>query len=420
MPAWLLTQSRTRPLYRWALILPALLVPGLGQAALDPETHVTLLAPGQTEPGTESLSGARTATVWMALSLDSQGLRLSPVEQHRASDWVSSTTTNSPQRQSPFYTPEGRTPELPENALLALGIDYAPDAAVRLQPGLFASRLPEPAAISSGWRRRLTPENSGLTLEARYDKQTDGRLLAGSMTLWLLQAHGDAQRLLPPAAGMAFQKQELLWVGDLDGDNLQDLLLKRVTLTGEVQYLLRLGTHTAIASLDPDHPYRIFSSGVDDYSTTTRHVRESRLLPEGPFGRAAFSSDDAPYNTKLAALTKLPAILEDRLLQMDADTFRFTLEYIPRVDSRDESTGGEEFWGGPVAVKVRFRNTTTTLMEMGELDGGFRMQIDRVEGVPAIRFDYAPHYNNEFSRYWLWDEQARRFKRWLINQSQGC
>jgi hypothetical protein len=42
------------------------------------------------------------------------------------------------------------------------------------------------------------------------------------------------------------------------------------------------------------------------------------------------------------------------------------------------------------------------------------------DGEVAIHMDYVPHYNNSFTRWWVWDEASARFRRWLDYQSQGC
>ncbi len=361
---------------------------------------------------------------WLAATLDEQGLVLAPVDGTRRSDWTvllqeTATDPDTHRTRTEFTEKKPAALALPEGALLALQSEGA-------SAGRHANALEAPVLLREGWRRRVVLQGEHWLLEAEARRGADGRLLAGSMSLMATKL-GEMQRteLLPPAVGMAFQRQELLWVGRTAGQGLPDLLLRRTWITGEVDYVTVMAGERAVATLDADHPWQKFSSGIEEAASTARHA-QARPLVGGRFGMAAFKLGEEEWNAALArqAQAATSATLFDRQLRLDDEALRFTADYLPRWEggeSAGNSTAPGFAWGGPAVLKVHFRGTTQALMQTGMQDGSpMRVQVGRLGGEPAIEVQYQPHYNNSFVQRWVWDANERRFVRLLKQQDQGC
>jgi len=321
--------------------------------------------------------------------------------------------------------------DVPEATLLAFQLSPSPDGQLNpqpLQPGNYASALAQPAILHDRWQATATVAGQTWHLYTTTARRKDGALLAGSLSLIAQRGDGMKRELLPPTNGAAFERQELLWLGSMrHGPNAWDVdfLLKRTLLTGEVQYVLRIDGALATATLDPDHPYAVFSSGADAYRTTDIYVQQTHALPPERFGSAAFTLDEEPWNAALDTARKdgLPKLLFDRQLMLDDEKLRVTVEYLPRMDAPEGISQLNEylFWRGPLLIKAHFRGKTQVLLESAGLDSGnFNLQLDKLDGATAIRVTTQPHYNNAFVYYWVWDVTQQRFVRLLRSQSQGC
>lgn len=52
--------------------------------------------------------------------------------------------------------------------------------------------------------------------------------------------------------------------------------------------------------------------------------------------------------------------------------------------------------------------------------GQFSLSVGVVNGKAGVKIDHQPHYNNSFTRYWIFDETETRFRQLQSEQSQGC
>jgi hypothetical protein len=257
-------------------------------------------------------------------------------------------------------------------------------------------------------------------------RRKDNRLLAGSLAVIASGPGKERRVLVPPAAGMAFVRQELLWLGRMTPTQAIDLLLRRTWITGEVDYVLVLGNSMGFAYLDEDRPFMAFSSGADDSESFVRHTAQSRQPPNGSFGVASFSVSAEAWNIAFQKLADsgLPGTLVDRVLTLDAEPLRFTVEYLPRWSAEHgvrTSTTEDYSREGPLLIKVHFRGRTQVLLQTGSLeDGAFRLQVGHINGEAAIQVSLSPRYNNSFVYYWVWSQIDGRFLRLLKSHSQGC
>lgn len=404
------TAHKSPTLHRIAAALALALAAGTAPA-------LQLSLPGEpirnTEPGR-----------WLAATLDEQGLLLTPVAGMRRSDWTlllqeTATDPETRRTRAEFTEQKPDALALPEGALLAL--QSAGGTA-----GRHANALEAPVLLREGWRQRVVLQGEHWLLEAEARHGTDGRLLAGSMSIMATKL-GETQRteLLPPAVGMAFLRQELLWVGRTAGQGLPDLLLRRTWITGEVDYVTVMAGERAVATLDADHPWQKLNDGAEELASTARHA-QARPLVGGRFGVAAFRLAEEEWNSALArqAETATAATLFDRQLRVDDEALRFTADYLPRWEggeSAENSTAPGFAWAGPAVLKVHFRGTTQALVQAGALDGSpLRVQVGRVGGEPAIEVQLQPNPTTSLLQRWVWDANERRFVRLLKQQDQGC
>lgn len=401
-----------------ALLLAS--APQAGAAQLE------LAAPGQAQyvgdkPPKAALAPWIAARRWQALALRDGALVLTPATELGPSGTLAVQGKNADRLragQTVPPRPDGKALKLPPDALFALRLSDDAGAALPLPAGPSASAL-APAVLEQGWRASVSIGGAPWTLAARSQTRPDGRMLAGSLEIVATPNGGAEQVLLPVAGGMAFARQELLWLGDLDGDAQPDLVLRRTRLTGDVGYVMVLGherRQVAIADATTAH---YFSSGVEPESNGFSWPAQAPI--PAPFllaRQGGFTIKGEDWLRELATPPALPKILAERQYKLQGETIRFTLEYVPRV-SPELGWGSEEMWSGPVVVRVFFRGKSQVLMEAAAPDDdNFTLSFGLQSGKAAILIDYHPHYNNGLQYHWVFD--GERFARVLAIHEQGC
>lgn len=433
-----------------ALSLCLLVAPGLGHTQSD--EPLWTLAPEEqlSEVLVDQALDSQRAPVqlrkpWYALRLHGQALEISSVARTRLSKhalemsvtFAPSEPASAPSVSTPYFL---HTLDLPPAALMAMRASTADgppgDAGLKALLGRHANTLPSPALLTAQWKQALVDARRPQAVE-RWDvftdvqRRADGQLLAGSMRLLARKLdEPDVMELLPAAHGMVFQRQELLWLGWLPGGTRPSFVLKRTWLTGEEEFVVGLNQKLAKQTTDPDNPYRAFSSGVaETESHPLKPAGQKRAYPSALSNPVLVAFDASEWSRQREAALKTP-LMPRRLLEQTVDLngspVKVWAEYLPRLQrsegSRTEaSSATEQFWGGDVAIKVSFRGKTTVLMEAGYLEDPMQIRIGLTQdGEVAIHMDYVPHYNNSFTRWWVWDDASARFRRWLDYQSQGC
>ncbi len=369
---------------------------------------------------------------WYAISLDGSTLVLDRSVTTRATDWQ--FTQRSTSRQTHASTlklnplaPSRHALAMPEAAFLAFRFDEK----IAFKAGRYASVLPVPALLHDRWNAAFGANGKQWTVSTESVRRKDGGLLAGSLQLVATSNTGEKRVLVPPAHGMAFQRQELLWLGALQSNSQWDVLLKRTWITGEMDYVLTIGKSVKSQTIDLDYPHTYFSSGVEEYEEIATHRSQKRARPEGKFGAVGFSISEERWNQAVseAASQMLPKVLFDRQLMVGTEKMRVTIEYLPRLAYPSESStppvmsSSAEgfFWGGPVVVKAHFRGKSQALMQTGQLDGSaFHIELDGLEAEPGVRVSFSPHYNNSLVYYWIWGDPEGRFLRLSKEHGQGC
>lgn len=419
------------------LLILALSMAGLARAECgdgNPPSLV-LTAPGETLVADDGqpIPAGRLKDRWYSLSLDGTALRIDEVRTSRASDFtvrpLAAAQTPAPDAGALKYAARARFAlALPPKALL--GFHFAnvdcPGQVPSIKPGNYASLLPAPVLLHDRWTTTVNSGAATWTLYTDSRRRKDGAMLAGSLSLIASNDREGKRVLVAPAHGMAFERQELLWLGSLRGDGKLDFLFKRVWVTGEVEYILRTGGSQALHKVDQDYPHLKFSLGVEPESDAVfTHVAQHRLPPEGKFGQAAFSIDEATWNEALARAEKeaLPKLLFDRLLVLNGEKMRVTMEYLPRAQRVDDGSISSTtiFWEGPVLLKVHYRGKAQVIFQANGMDGdNFHFAAGVLDGEPGLKLSYYPHYNNSFVYYWVWDAAKGRFMRLSTEHSQGC
>jgi hypothetical protein len=369
---------------------------------------------------------------WYSVSLDGSDLVLERSETTRRPDWsLSVRNTGTASTSSSDTRPVRHAVDMPGNALLAFRairwISSGGKEDVNFKPGKYTSFLPLPEKLHDRWKQSFNKDGKIWTVSTESIRRKDGALLAGSLALVATSDTGERRILVPPAHGMAFEKQELLWLGSLGPHSDFDVLLKRTWVTGEIDYILNIGQSLGCGKFDPDYPHSYFSQGIDEYEGINTHFSQQRPLPTGNFGSAAFSIPEEEWNQAVYAATekKLPELLFDRKLTMNSESVRTTIEYLPRLEFEawlTPSSRCNDLYGkDDVLVKVHFRGKSQTLLQIGTLDGTpFRLQVGMLDGEPALEISWYPHYNNGFVYYWVWSEKEGRFLRLSKAHSQGC
>ncbi|GLS94167.1 hypothetical protein [Piscinibacter gummiphilus] len=374
---------------------------------------------------------------WHAIVLDGTHLVVAPVTGTRPADGRTAsakTEADLPRLAAADFQPEGPALDLPPGALFAAQAtddDATTRGVLPYPPGRHPSLLDAPARLRPGWSATVRLGGGPVTVSARGPLRPDGVPLDGGLALYTSAAGKDATVLLPPAHGTGYALQELLWLGDANGDGLADVIVRRVAPSGQVDHAVVFGGLVASASIDPDHPATAFSSGADEAENPEtaaigvwRHAGDTRPLPPPRFGTAAFTVSSETWFAATAGPPALPARFVDRQLDLASERLRFTLDYQP-LAGYDAALGSSAPEGahhlGPVLVRVHFRQRTQVLMQAADPDGApLRVQVDQLGGQPAIAIDYQPHYNNQYRITWLWNPATGRFERSFIRHSQGC
>jgi len=365
-----------------------------------------------------------TRTAWRSALVTGAELVVAPVPGTRPSGWrLEETTLSSTSPGKPVSTERTEPPTLatPDGALFAfqfLAGDVPPPA---IATGRYPSLLPTPALLHTTWSADVDLHGRRWRLSTTHEKRGGGALLAGSMALLATDASGRRETLMPPARGMAFARQEILWLGDLDGDDALDVIIKRTWLTGKIDYLLVVGRWRGSVTVDPDRPSRYYESGVGESASELRHRSQLVTVPPGRFGSAAFAITDEAWNAKLNQTDGKATSLYDRHLPFGDDKVRFTFDYVPRSAGEVPSSTPEAFtWGGPVVVRAHYRGRSQIIAELGQLESALRVAIGSVESRLVVRIEYMPHYNNSLTYEWVWNEEQGRFVRIAESHVQGC
>lgn len=444
---------------KWLLLLCAMLG---GQCSWAEDKWLQLALPGEELNQSDRAKKTRLSTWvaeqrWYALSVKDGVLAVEPVTATTEPDLISVTGKNADRLLAgkPLARPAkptGISLKAPVDALLLARIQLDSGGAQHLTPGRFQSYV-APDVMREGWLASADVDGQKWKFYTRHEKRPDGKLLAGSLEILADREmpRGASTVLLPPASGMAFTKQELLWLGDMNGDGQPDLLLKRTWVTGEIDFVLAITPMFASAYLDPDQPASYFSSGVEPESNLfVWNKRQPKPAAINFISKGSFSigeenwrklldpSAPPPYQDEPAApqgklpplqeapsssgdLLLLPITLTDRLFKLNGESIRFTLEHLPRANNQSRSSASNGIWGGSVLVKASFRGKSQVLMQAETPDSGsFGLSVGLIDGEPSIRIDHQPHYNNSFSQYWIYDKAGSRFRRLRIEHSQGC
>ena len=440
---------------RFALKWLASFLVVLGTQSTWADDELQLALPGQplSQTGQYGDEEKRALSGWYALSLKEGALIVEQAGTKVPSDFLHATgkradqlLSGKPLRRPP--KPNGFSVKTPANALVLMRIEKNIGGLRKLIPGQFPGSI-APDILREGWTATGEVAGRKWNFSVTHKKRPDGKLLAGSLEVIADPDFPNETRkvLLPPASGMAFTKQELLWLGDMNGDGEPDLLLRRAWVTGEVDFVLVVSREQpprvngvnwltgevdivpvvspmlATAYFNPDRPAAYFSSGVDPGSNAFEwHKDQPVPTPVKFISKGAFSIGEEEWIRLLpdrAAL--LPKVLADRQFKLNGETIRFTLEHLPRAKNETPSSTGNFIWGGSVLVKVTFRGKSQVLMQAEQPDSGqFSLSVGVVNGKAGVKIDHQPHYNNSFTRYWIFDETETRFRQLQSEQSQGC
>ncbi len=427
---------RSRPRLQGALVLALALLGAAQAASALPWDRLATLTPEEAllEPLPKTPPSGAVPAVWYALRLDGGALDIQPVTRTRAARDVLTNATGKPRHPAPTV----QTLALPKDAWMAVrwrgdGNDiWLPRLA-----GRHANALPATALLTAQWTQRLRLAQADGTAQdwelfTDVERRPDGQLLAGS--LQLMARRGDSAEpivLLPPAHGMAFQRQELLWAGLLPEDREPSFVLKRTWLTGEEEHVVVINGLQAIERRDADAPWQLFSSGVDDTDNGGRRPAGQTLpLPTSLNETGQISFDANAWNLALEEAQRRP--LEPRRIAqnqttLDGEPLQVWVDYLPRSSKamaaadRKGSSATDLGWRGQMVMRAKFRGHTSVLIELDTLEDPLHLSVGLALGqTPAISMQHDPHYNNSFHRWWIWDDKAGRFKRWLIKHSQGC
>lgn len=320
--------------------------------------------------------------------------------------------------------PSGLSVKAAADSLLLMRLEPHDGGSPMLTPGRYPGRV-DAGLLREGWSATAEIGGRRWSVAATVSKRPDGKLLAGSLALTAQHGGPAAARLLllPPAGPMAFARQELLWLGDLNDDGQPDLLVRRTWVTGEVDFVLVITPMLGTARLDPDRPAHYFSSGVEpDSNALEWHQGEPLPAPIRFIGKGAFSlGEDAWRGLLPEPAAPWPKLLADRSFKLDGETIRITLEHLPRAKPATPSSQVDDPLMGSVLVKLSFRGRMQVLMQAASpSDGWFALSVGWIDGVPGVMIDHQPHYNNRYTQYWAFDESTQRFRRRQVHHSQGC
>ncbi|MDQ8037204.1 MAG: hypothetical protein REI12_07260 [Pedobacter sp.] len=418
-----------------AISLGLLMLAGPVRAELQGDERLELLEPGEVLPQVSTEAAKLGASAdwllqqrWYSVRIIDDRLFVEAVRDIRSPDWQEKDTNDgqSPgQQKIEPYKAAGVALALPEGSLFAMRIkrDDSPRP-IRIKADGYASLLTTPVTLGEGWHQRFALGGMSWILQTRYGRRPDTGLLAGSMALELNVAQEGVRTMLPPASGMAFSRQELLWLGDVDQDNQPDAILRRIWITGEQDYVFIIGKSFSTLYVDTDYPTRDFSSGAMGESSSKRHLSQKVAIENAKF-TGAFNVSEAVWKklSEPAFEKNLPLPLADLQIKLKEELLRFNLDYLPRSEANDgeSSSSSNDFWMGPNLLRVTYRGKPQVLMQAQPPDSSiFRVEVGELNGRAVIRVSHSPHYNNSFTYYWLYSEEEGRFKRVLIDQGQGC
>jgi hypothetical protein len=346
---------------------------------------------------------------WLQLTIPGQ------IRQEELSDWHTLSLKEG------FLVIEQAGTSISLDTLVLMKIYDSPQ---QLTSGRFPGHVTA-GILREGWTASSKIGKRKWDFSVTHERRPDGKLLAGSIEILATSGPSNASTkvLLPRAGGMAFTRQELLWLGDMNNDSEPDLLLKRTWVTGEIDFVMVVSSMgLATAYFDPDRPIYYFSSGVGMEDEELQEHKDRRPMQAPPefINKGSFSIRDEVWWKLVAEAALLPKVLDDRQFELDGENIRFTLEYLPRAKEGLSSTN-HYHWDGNVLVKVFFRGRSQVLMQAASPDGDpFSLFIGLVNGKLGIKINYQPHYNNMFTRYWIFDEVEKHFRRFSIYHEQGC
>ncbi|SHH15174.1 hypothetical protein [Massilia sp. CF038] len=358
---------------------------------------------------------------WYGLTLQGNALVVTPVTQLTEASFHSAVGKDADRMLEGAKTAlikPAMALKLAPDSLFAVRILDDNGVPVALPAAAFAGTAPTDV-LGQGWQSKVIIAGKAWTLSTRSQQRPDGKLLAGSLEI-IGKTEGRApQVLLPASSGMAFARQELLWIGDIDGDATPDLLVRRMRLTGDVQYVFLRGADTAVLTMPDARKASYYSSGVEPESNTFTWPKDRSPAPFRLTRKGGFSISSAAWQEALGdPLPALPRTLAERQYQLGKETIRFTLEYLPRVGGVDGPVG-DDMWAGQVVVRVFFRGRSQVLMEaQAPDDDNFTLSFGTLGTEPGITVDYHPHYNNTLQYHWVYD--GERFQQVLATQLQGC
>lgn len=419
------------PRFIWPLLSVAAVA-----APLPERATLTLYEPGQALTLPEDIKKPSATWLkkehWYSVALRGKELQLDAVTQSAPSTWQTAHIDPAPSDFVPLLEslknrlkPAGPALKLADDALFGVQVtvENQSGSSFPLTPGAYPGVLAAAPVLGDKWQAAFQLGGKPWTARAVYERRPDGALLAGSMKLLLQNAAGEEKVWVDPSDGMAFTRQQLLWIGDLNGDARPDLLLKRTWLTGENEYVLAIGDKLNIVAIDPERPTQTFSSGAMTTFDITHAAEGALFVPPKRFGAAAFSLSDATWNDSVGALDPaLPKTLFDRQLKLHDEAMRFSFDYLPRAAGHESSSSSDRLWSRDIVVRVHFRGKTQILTELPkQIDGGFHLSVDKIDGQAVIRLSYYPHYNNVMTYYWRLDSAPEpRFRRVMTQHEQGC
>ena len=331
---------------------------------------------------------------WYALSLKSDMLSVQRVSGTRPSDHMhvfgdAADRLLAGQPLDGKAEAQGYTMNAPADTLLLLRIEHGNE----IPTGQYRSNLPS-EVLREGWRQTAEIAGRKWNFFVRHQKRPDGKLLAGSLEIMATQESAkEPTILLPPANGLAFKKQELLWLGDFNTDGQPDMLLRRAWITGEVDFVVVIPPTFASVYMHPDKPAKYFSSGVEPSSNYYLwHKSSPTPAPVDFVAQDSLSIDFEAWHKLLPdPYAPAPKVLADQTFKPNGETLRIALEHLPRVQGEQGSTPLDStIWMGTVLVKATFRGKVHVLAQVVPPDEGSFDFVGRANRRQAGRTHQSP------------------------------
>jgi hypothetical protein len=229
-----------------ALFLLLLAFPALGNWSVRNDTRLKVATPDddvRSEIKKRRTNSSALSVPWNLIVIAGNQLIIGVVSQSKRGGWRISTTgpidktgfVESPIRHA--VREQSEQLALPNGAILGFHfrrIDR-PGPITTFAPGKHLSALSVPIILGTELKQLITIRNETWTLTTTYQRRPDGQLLAESLSLIAINSGGVQRVLVPPAAGMAFLRQELVWVGRISAGSIVDFVLRRIWLTGEIE-----------------------------------------------------------------------------------------------------------------------------------------------------------------------------------------